>query len=1192
MSENSEWSLLPEIRNEVKNESSGGRPINDILDDIARSRAEEASRNQNFGQEHERIAQKPLSAWKKIQKKTAFLLNGYRISDNGLQVVEYFSSYKQFKKQDFLFSLRPNFLVKRKIEGLKKQGWSFQNNEDSSSIITSQSRPLELRNHAVIEILSTLPDIDNWKDTLETLTQMGLRLTDVANSATQAQQLVDFLVLPEASTVLQTVQKYEWDADAWFAAASSGGVGNIELLTALAKNPVLLERFTVLENGGDIILNEVLKKKLSFRALDSLGERLQSPKKLELMRILLASRQVSSLNRLMENQRVIDDVVAEFFKSEDAGVLFDKILLLDSFGFPVLDLCGLQAECKALAISEDKAAANTLTAGLVSYLRDDKFVNTIFNAENEDLINFIKANPNQQSFFRQLNRFFSDSSFDLHDITTNFLQALSKSQDKESFVKLVMEIEGKIPGGLGTQRILTISNISNIQYSMNVPDFFSLVKEQLALANDYQFYDAVGIISTLSSSTTEEVASFLAFYKKSAQKLYLKKLFRTWRIFHNSDIDPNVYEELIDLYENLTQSAGFFAQNHEEVILGTVLNSEQPVETMGKILNISEIDIPDFLMRLLIFKMCFPKEEMRSFVQHQDSLSPLLSKIDKKSVFDFVIFSDVARVMISSRNQDFLDTMQLFSDGENKDFFQFEDEDWFDNNKKRVKKIILVLGAVGSYFGQVDDSDFLALTHISSFEDYSALKEKILFLYSQTSSFISILRKTLVNDQYTGFDLQPQFEERGRENAAFAGRVEGNKSALLETGDLLKAIDANYLNEMSEGGFFCPELLGLITPGERDSTPFDVDFVRLGEGMEDRELTTTNSFNKIVNKSDIAQYGSGVYLIVKNPAEKPQFSITRGSDEDSISVGKSLRTHELFQSGVIHDDHWGIRTGLGWGELNGFVITDTSLVEKMCYFIALKGLYIPVFDDDVNLLYTEEQFLKDARAIRSLSDIQVDLSDSNLRWNNMLLSFKENDTLASLYEADSGVSEGYSIEKHTKVVLQNFDRNLDKNILDSLSRMGVRPKALEYFLLLHDIGKPYSKKFHGNTDSQSVYSTHIFESMDHNLTEQERMVLSILVKKDVLGPYIKGLVSVEEVAHFFQTQSNNAEVEAIDLLELFVFYYTCDAGAYTSYAGAKPSLDHLFVQDGSSICLSPNQEEKIRLIREKLSPTPTPAPHP
>ena len=118
----------------------------------------------------------------------------------------------------------------------------------------------------------------------------------------------------------------------------------------------------------------------------------------------------------------------------------------------------------------------------------------------------------------------------------------------------------------------------------------------------------------------------------------------------------------------------------------------------------------------------------------------------------------------------------------------------------------------------------------------------------------------------------------------------GSKTELTETnnlsaGGLIKEVPSGLFGKILESGLKSREFVGASSGS--DATPFDVDFLRLEGDISIQDLYKSNNSNIY---GDITLYIEPNQRITDHPNAGDQF--------------------ELIKSGIVNDNHYGIRTAL------------------------------------------------------------------------------------------------------------------------------------------------------------------------------------------------------------------------------------------------------------------------------------------
>jgi len=155
--------------------------------------------------------------------------------------------------------------------------------------------------------------------------------------------------------------------------------------------------------------------------------------------------------------------------------------------------------------------------------------------------------------------------------------------------------------------------------------------------------------------------------------------------------------------------------------------------------------------------------------------------------------------------------------------------------------------------------------------------------------------------------------------------------------------------------------------------------------------------------------------------------------------------------------------------------------------------------------------------------------------------------ISSLFAADAGVYERYTIKEHTLRVLQVFQTQKSYYHLDQLKLAPeVRlSKTLIMTLALHDIGKPKAIMV-GNKGLQHEFTLPILEEQftKYKYSSNEIDLAKALVDNDVIGELLQGQLTAQQAATKLQVCANEAHMQLKDFFLLQQLFYASDAGSY------------------------------------------------
>ena len=213
---------------------------------------------------------------------------------------------------------------------------------------------------------------------------------------------------------------------------------------------------------------------------------------------------------------------------------------------------------------------------------------------------------------------------------------------------------------------------------------------------------------------------------------------------------------------------------------------------------------------------------------------------------------------------------------------------------------------------------------------------------------------------------------------------------ILERGDFIKGIGSvNYLKDILQNGSISKEYLGASAGS--DFTPLDTDVSMI--------ITNDRTISDKINSTAANSYGP-IWFVLKND---DRFMITRDSNR-TFDAKKDMTKMEVFYTGVVGKDHYGIRTGFASSEINYVVMEDYD--SRVGLEIAMNGFYIPVADKNGKIIFTPNDYDKLREKMSGLSYY----GENNYVFSNNLI------TEDTQYFADQVEKYGYEIhEKREKI---------------------------------------------------------------------------------------------------------------------------------------------------------------------------------
>jgi hypothetical protein len=182
-------------------------------------------------------------------------------------------------------------------------------------------------------------------------------------------------------------------------------------------------------------------------------------------------------------------------------------------------------------------------------------------------------------------------------------------------------------------------------------------------------------------------------------------------------------------------------------------------------------------------------------------------------------------------------------------------------------------------------------------------------------------------------------------NGAKNSRSVDRGEVFWTAGDLVHSTGAGALSDILATGVLTTELLGDGSRAESDSSPLLADFT---------EITSSGTYDEV--------NGNGLYTAGMSMEQKMRDGIIVKFRRDIGST--DFGEEEAY---TVTDGHRVIFGGLPATEISGIQLDSTSVdTELVITTIVESGMYVPVYDTEDNLLFTEEEF-----AIRTGAEIPI-----------------------------------------------------------------------------------------------------------------------------------------------------------------------------------------------------------------------------
>jgi len=191
--------------------------------------------------------------------------------------------------------------------------------------------------------------------------------------------------------------------------------------------------------------------------------------------------------------------------------------------------------------------------------------------------------------------------------------------------------------------------------------------------------------------------------------------------------------------------------------------------------------------------------------------------------------------------------------------------------------------------------------------------------------------------------------------------------------------------------------------------------------------------------------------------------------------------------------------------------------------------------------------------------------------------------------ADAGVWEGYTVERHTFMVMQQFEKYFSRGKLPG----GFDKNTFRVILVLHDIGVAAALEEGTELGMETrqakllaqKHTKRLMESALRRLgfSREEINIALSLISGAPIGRYLKS-GGQERAAAIISRMAQEAGMRVHEFFDLLLVFYMVDAGSYTKDAGGLKALDYLFVFDRNQMkmTLASDTWNKVQRLRTAL----------
>ena len=472
----------------------------------------------------------------------------------------------------------------------------------------------------------------------------------------------------------------------------------------------------------------------------------------------------------------------------------------------------------------------------------------------------------------------------------------------------------------------------NTDFSRNDTYFLSILSGMKEKINTFDFTDSriQTILDTVNSleldnDTKKIIANFLGSKVE--------------------ELNQQLIGDTVALTQSILETNSLEMKKYTTSILQEAFKTDNPHLVVERIKNIFEKNNLPIVGKLYkCFEVLHPNFAGYDF--NGNRLSPIL-KESRNMRRRVTVFSDLIKASFGSNNRsvnNYLNNIEfgqrIFEQIKNGSF-NIESLSENEINELKTFRNHLITMYENTLVGKYDGGLMMTTN------DYAADIMNLANLLSPNGTLDYNLGDRLV-DMFCGFaDIKTVAQAKeyiaSKVESAERRNIEASRGEItIEEGDLVKGIgDIRYLGDILQNGSIARDYLG--ASAGTDLTPLDTDLSMIG--------TKLSSIRDKVQSTAASTYGP-IFFILKNDS---RFETTRTIDGNT-NVMHDPSKIELFFTGAISNDHYGIRTGFASSEINYILMSRFD--PKVGLEIAKNGFYIPVIDMDGKVTFTYEDYIE------------------------------------------------------------------------------------------------------------------------------------------------------------------------------------------------------------------------------------------
>lgn len=462
--------------------------------------------------------------------------------------------------------------------------------------------------------------------------------------------------------------------------------------------------------------------------------------------------------------------------------------------------------------------------------------------------------------------------------------------------------------------------------------------------------DMSWIISLYANSDNIELANYkrlkiIAEYYKilNLQDVEANNMFKEYVIEYQDKINIEKMNYVYEIIRRLSQSNSSELFRVRKELATQLLELDSPLEELTKIEQIfTKNNIPTVGKIYSCFEILHPNINVG--IANMPTVSPILkssSLLGDKAI----IFSDLIKASFGSNNKSVNDYLKNIEYGSNLyeglKSGQIPINTLDEMDKKELETFRNHLTTLYNNTLKAKKENKIFLPSENTLNDILELEKKL-----SPNGTLGYNLKDRIIRMFCGFtginslELAKEYIDKKVKTADSRNREASNRDIILEQGDFIKGIgDITYLRNILQNGSVSKEYLGSCAG--RDRTPLDTDVSMI--------MSAVGTIEEKISATVAKDYGP-IWFVLKNDDRL----FTTRTEEGLTNTKNDMSKLEVFYTGILGKDHYGIRTGFASSEINYIVMEKYD--PRVGLEIAMNGFYIPVANMEGKIIFTPKDY--------------------------------------------------------------------------------------------------------------------------------------------------------------------------------------------------------------------------------------------